>query len=137
MSDIGKYIRKAREEKGISARELSRRSGISQGYISQIETGKHSTPKKSTVIKLADALKISRVEPLRIAGFLDEGVVNAIEVLKIKDWEQASPPATPPGSYVADLHEIITGNEYVEYKGKRISDSEKEKILTLIETILD
>lgn len=37
--EFGQYLRDLRKSKGLSVREVSRRSGVSNAYISQIETG--------------------------------------------------------------------------------------------------
>ena len=52
---LGQSIAEAREEKGISQRELSRSSGVMQAEISKIEQGK-GNPTVSTLQKLAKAL---------------------------------------------------------------------------------
>lgn len=50
-------FRTIRELAGFSQAELSRRAGISQGHISQIEAG-HKQPRPRTVRRLADALGV-------------------------------------------------------------------------------
>lgn len=50
-------FRTIRELAGFSQAELSRRAGVSQGHISQIEAG-HKQPRPSTVRRLADALGV-------------------------------------------------------------------------------
>ncbi len=52
---LGQAIAEAREEKGISQRQLSRSSGVIQAEISKIEQGK-GNPTVSTLQKLAKAL---------------------------------------------------------------------------------
>ena len=52
---VGQAIQEAREEKGISQRELSRTSGVMQAEISKIEQGK-GNPTISTLQKLAKSL---------------------------------------------------------------------------------
>lgn len=49
----------AREIKGYTLRDLEKASGVSNGLISQIETGKVKDPGFSTVIRLCDALGLS------------------------------------------------------------------------------
>jgi len=50
-------FRTIRELAGLSQAELSRRTGISQGHISQIESGqKH--PRPATVRRMAEALGV-------------------------------------------------------------------------------
>ena len=50
-------LRTIRELSGLSQAELSRRSGINQGYISTIEGGKKA-PRPGTVRRFADALGV-------------------------------------------------------------------------------
>jgi transcriptional regulator with XRE-family HTH domain len=50
-------LRTIRELAGFSQAELSRRSGISQGHISQIERG-HKQPRPATLRTLADVLGV-------------------------------------------------------------------------------
>lgn len=58
MSDsAGKYIAALREEKGMSQRELSRRTGLGNATISRIEAGE-GNPGPDTLVKIADALSI-------------------------------------------------------------------------------
>jgi len=59
-------LREAREAKGWSQSELSRRSGVRLATISEIEHGK-IVPNLRTVCKLADALGVT-VDELREKG---------------------------------------------------------------------
>lgn len=53
---LGKYIRKLRKEKNISAKELGSYVGYSQSYISALETNKNNNiPSKKVINRLADA----------------------------------------------------------------------------------
>lgn len=52
---FGQAVSQAREEKGVSQRELSKRSGVMQAEISKIEQGK-GNPTLSTIHKLAKSL---------------------------------------------------------------------------------
>ena len=54
---VGQMLRKLREERGISIRELSRRSGLSANALSMIERGLTS-PSVSTLYRLTDALNV-------------------------------------------------------------------------------
>lgn len=74
---IGKNIKRLRESKNISARELSRRSGVSQGYLSQLETGKNNNPTNDVLKKLADGLNVEHEYMLYLAGVIDEDSYNA------------------------------------------------------------
>jgi DNA-binding XRE family transcriptional regulator len=54
---VGHLLRKLREERGISIRELSRLSGLSANALSIIERGL-SSPSVSTLYRLTDALNV-------------------------------------------------------------------------------
>jgi transcriptional regulator with XRE-family HTH domain len=55
--DVGSRIRELRTRRGLVIEDLSRKSGLSKPYISQVETGKAS-PSLQTVQKLAQALGV-------------------------------------------------------------------------------
>ena len=50
-------IRQLRERKGVSLRELARRSGVGVATLSRIESGE-ANPRLSTLLLLADALGV-------------------------------------------------------------------------------
>jgi transcriptional regulator with XRE-family HTH domain len=56
---LGELISLSRELKGLTLRDLERKSGVSNAVISQIETGHVKEPGFRTVVKLADALSLS------------------------------------------------------------------------------
>lgn len=49
-------LRKMREKNGLTQQELSAKTGIGQGIISDIERGATKNPRFETVAKLAEAL---------------------------------------------------------------------------------
>lgn len=51
-------IRQFRERKGVSLRELARRTGLGVATLSRIESGK-ANPRLSTLVQLADVLGVS------------------------------------------------------------------------------
>lgn len=55
--DVGKRVRERRLRRGLVIEELARKTGLSKGYVSQIETGKAS-PSLQTAEKLAQALDV-------------------------------------------------------------------------------
>ena len=54
---IGKKIKKLRQEKGLTLQELSEKTGLSKGLISQIENEQVSPP-ISTLMKIANGLSV-------------------------------------------------------------------------------
>lgn len=69
--ELGDYIKNVRISRRFSIRELSSLSGVSHPYISQIENGKNSKPSPDILNKLAEALDVSYLELMRIAGLID------------------------------------------------------------------
>lgn len=64
---VGNNIRRLRLKAGITQEELALRSGLSQGYINQLESGKRRYTQKSLEL-IADALSIPMEELFREGG---------------------------------------------------------------------
>lgn len=69
---FGEYIKSIRVDKGLSLREVARRSDISHPYLSQLENGKNTSPTPDIIRKLAKGLNLGYLELLQIAGYGDE-----------------------------------------------------------------
>jgi len=61
LKNIGKSLRKIREEKNISQKELSFSMGIKPTQYSRIETG-NAVPSLNTLLKVAEALEVTTDE---------------------------------------------------------------------------
>ena len=55
---LNEVIREARRARSVSLRELERRTGIDNGLLSMIETGRVAEPSFRKVVKIARALRI-------------------------------------------------------------------------------
>ena len=51
-------LKQARLEAGLTQEQLAQKSGVSRVTIAMLESGKQTVAKSSTIIKLADALKV-------------------------------------------------------------------------------
>ncbi|GGB42537.1 hypothetical protein GCM10011409_20140 [Lentibacillus populi] len=131
---FGDYIKKAREQKGLSLREAANRSGISHPYLSQLENGKtkNPNPSRKTVIKLTDGLGISRVEALRIAGYLSDKDYEAIS--KLKKEQNLEVKVSDKKTYLLD--KLLKGKYPIQYEGEWITDIDKKEIVKFIETFI-
>ena len=58
--DIAKTLKAARQAKGLSQRELSRKAGVPQGHISKIESG-------AVDLRLSSLIALSRLLDLELA----------------------------------------------------------------------
>lgn len=64
IKEFGKELKKARESKGVSLRELAAQTGIDHAVIARIEGGK-SNAVMTTIVDLADALGVDPGELFR------------------------------------------------------------------------
>lgn len=70
--NFGEFIKEKRENQKLSIREVSRISGVSHPYISQIENGKIDKPSPNILKKLATAFEnVTYIGLLRAAGYSD------------------------------------------------------------------
>lgn len=136
--EFGQYIRNLRKEKGLSARELSRLTGISQAYLSQLETGKYNNPTKKVVIDLSQGLGVSRVEPLRKAGYLtDEDYQN---IAKLKITSEAFQGYNPDKHFIPNnrnLYKLMNDDDPIYFKKEELTDEEKKELLTFADYLIN
>jgi HTH-type transcriptional regulator, competence development regulator len=115
---LGKLLEELRGNR--SLREISQKTGLSHTYIRDIELGRRrvtNTPIKPsayTLKKLAEAYNYSFVELMRLAGLEDE----------LRDQLAKE----------HDLYKVLTSeSEDVVYKGIRLSEQQKENIMSFID----
>lgn len=79
VKKFGLWLKEMRKSRSLSTHELSNLSGVSQSYISHLESGrKKGMPSPEILKKLSVPLKVSYPELMRRAGYLDDGslIVN-------------------------------------------------------------
>ena len=69
--ELGKFIRKKREEKSWSQGQLSYKTGINNADIHRIESGQRKKINPFYLISLAEALEIDYIQLYQIAGYVD------------------------------------------------------------------
>lgn len=77
---VHEYIKKLREEKGLTQRRLAQLSGISNTEISRIEKGERQQPSPVTLKKIAPHLGVSYTDLMVLAGYLpiEQGQKNMV-----------------------------------------------------------
>ncbi len=76
LTGIGEFVRQAREgwqPKKMTQEQLAERTGLSVGYIGNLERGMVERPYRDTLEKLATALDVSYNELAAAAGMMDSG----------------------------------------------------------------
>jgi transcriptional regulator with XRE-family HTH domain len=79
-SRLGKYLRESREAVGLSLRGVETETGISNAYLSQLETGKVEKPSPPLLQKLAKTYKLDYEELMRVAGYLDAAAPTSRDI---------------------------------------------------------
>jgi transcriptional regulator with XRE-family HTH domain len=79
--EIGRRVRAARVERGLTGTELATRTGVTSAFISQIERGQ-GTPSLSTLLRLVAALELT------VGDLFDVASPDAGTVLRRQDWER-------------------------------------------------
>ena len=69
---FGQYLKQQRQKQRLSIRELSKRSGISSAYLSQIENAKVGIPSREVLEKLYYHLNVSYEDLSKQAGYYNE-----------------------------------------------------------------
>lgn len=66
---LGSFLASTRNAAGKSLRAVERETGISNAYLSQLETGKIKTPAPQTLHKLAELYSVPYELLMELAGF--------------------------------------------------------------------
>lgn len=93
MTTFGEHLKYLREQKHWSLRELERRSGVSNPYLAQIESGeRHASA--AVLQKLAQAYNVPAKYFMEQAGYLDDAVPSSEEEERVQaafDYVMADP----------------------------------------------
>lgn len=119
--NFGDYIKQIRTSKNISLRELSKRSGVSHPYLSQLENGKTNNPSIEVLTKIAKGLNVPLYELQIKAG-------------QIPGYR----PYSPIRDYInnADLYEILKESTRLRYKNQQLLKEDIEQIIKFIDNFI-
>lgn len=129
--DFGEYVRESRIRKNMSGRELARRAGISQAYLSQLERGENKKPSLEIIVKLAEGLNEDPKNLMYITGYLFDMDFSEDKEEKIKKEISERNKQN-----LNNLFNLLGSDRQVYYKDKLLTKEEKQKLLTIIETVL-
>jgi len=68
MDKLNPYLKEARKRSDLTLREVEEATGISNAYLSQLESGRIRKPSPTVLHKLAGCYKIQYVHLLELAG---------------------------------------------------------------------
>lgn len=86
--EFGKNLRSLRKKKGLRIKDLEELSGVSNAYLSQLETAKRGRPSPEILKKLAPHLGISYTELMKLAGHINEDIdTESLGLLELDNLE--------------------------------------------------
>ena len=157
--EFGQIIKKMRKEKSLTLLELGDKIGFSKAYLSIIENGKNPIPRSETIKKLANGLDVSFMWLMELAGHTDheyyideiwedESFSTREVTVDIPDRYSYKDPngvKTTQGirsedelkSWLFDLDYLLNAKINLYHKGNKLSDQDKQKIKTMLQTILE
>lgn len=71
MSDqtLGQFLRNAREARQLSLRDVERDAGVSNAYLSQLESGRIKAPSPNVLHKLTELYRVAYDVAMELAGY--------------------------------------------------------------------
>lgn len=149
--EFGNFLKELRNKKGLTLTELAEKLGMSQPYLSQIENGKKGIPSPGVLGKLADPLGVTYIELMTKAGYMTKELLSIHvdfdesyteeerEILRkiIGDIEEKDL------YYLTNVNKFSIDYEgpYYEgplyYKGKLLTDEQREKIHLMLKALLE
>lgn len=69
MTPLGTYLKTAREARRLTLRAVEESTGVSNAYLSQLESGKIREPSPQILFKLSKVYGVSYTEAMRNAGY--------------------------------------------------------------------
>ena len=126
MNNLGKTIKNARENKGISIRELARTINVDNSGLAKIENGKVKKPGFLILRRISNALDLNELGLMKIAGYtkaeLDSLLHSKVSIYKgIEDSPKVNrfKSLTENGNYDIDILKVLKG-----YKSSVLSEGE-------------
>lgn len=69
FSKLGSFLASARQHQNLTLRAVEAETGVSNAYLSQLETGKIRSPSPSILRKLSDLYNVPYTTLLELAGY--------------------------------------------------------------------
>lgn len=140
LEEFGAYLRGLRQQAGLSLRQVQKEIGISPGYLALVENAERNPPQPEFLRKLAALYKVSPVEILRHAGYLEADEAEEVDDEQTElQWaydavrrdptyrsgQSLSGEATPDVMrFVVELYEHYTGKKLL---GRRRARTEPQE----------
>jgi len=138
MTFLGDFLKEKRKEKRMSLRELSRRSGISQPYLSQLETGKNDNPSIDILQKISKGLEVPDGSFLIAAGYISDPFEGRFKQFINEDGVKTTVLPRNNGniSGSGSLSEIVKHINIIADEEDYVMGSEYEEIISSVDKMI-
>jgi len=125
--NIGKYIKKIREEKELSINQLALYSNVSAAHISRIERGLRE-PSPEILKKISEVLKVPYEELMKVAGYLEPDTPTPAD-----NTTKAHIPEDYTKKYKVTKRDLMQYEDFIEHAGAffmddKVADEDKEAL---------
>jgi transcriptional regulator with XRE-family HTH domain len=145
QDSFGAYLRRLRESKGLSLRQVAKDAGVSSGYLSQIEgekrgkrkTGEHFAPHPQILKQLAAVYHVPAQDLFERAGFFEKkkdyfGFSEEKETDRCFDLVLHDPVlrkvlTTRDKKAIIDRYETLSGRKFITWGGENSLLNEKSE----------
>jgi len=128
---IGELIKKLREQKGFSQRQLALYAEVSNTEISKIESGERQNPNPEILKKIASALNVDYIEFFKAAGYLDPDTPSPVD--KITDSVSDDPELAKFWDELKEREDL----QLLFKQTREMSPEDVKKIIRIIKAIED
>lgn len=97
---VGERVRIVREEKGLTAEDVGRRTGLSPKYLEQVEAGEVSPP-------LGVLIKIAKALDMKLGRFISTGAVKPFTVVRKEERRVISRYTSAQGDQYGYTYESL------------------------------
>lgn len=135
---LGAYLKQLRLDKNLTIRQLEKKSGVSNAYISQLENGKRGLPTPDVLKKLHEPLGVGYDELMEKAGYISaetrmELLPETIQTMKTYEVlnELISNAADIFVSSVTDEDGILKGNfrQYLLNEAPELTEEQLDELI--------
>ncbi|WOV83921.1 helix-turn-helix transcriptional regulator [Sporosarcina jeotgali] len=138
---LGGVIRSKRKAQKLTLVEMGKKTGLTQGYLSNIENNVRTRPSVEVLKKIADALNVSRTALMTIAGYVEESELEVQKNIILREREMFGAANTSElNTSTIVLNDVIDAaylNTKFIYSGKELNIYEKTYISQILYMILE
>jgi repressor LexA len=114
MATLGQLVKRARENAGLTQKQLGDAIGVSRDYIASIENERVELPSREVIRKLARVLPLTREQIVAAAGYIGQPSEEDTEVLATKRMlEKMQNLLTEYGTILS-----ISGDQAIDVAGR-------------------